>query len=234
MWRLYISLHKKIEKEYVSPFIYKQTQNFKNDEGKIEFSLFAFKTDYFDQENSISIDVGLTRRTISEDLETLPRINTDCYSDSTNSNLVEFKCTLNGYNDSDGVIIFDSYDVSGVPENKTLSNPSKKDSLIKEKKIKDCNNEDCSLPIFKEGKISEIDSNNGTIIIEGIIDGYIPDNSIFTIPIYPESYGDCNINNNTKKIECYNKEEIQDSKIEIKEMVVKDEFDNDLFVLFYK
>ncbi|MBP3802026.1 MAG: hypothetical protein J6I85_08440, partial [Clostridia bacterium] len=222
---------KKIEKEYVSPFIYKQTQNFKNDEGKIEFSLFAFKSDYFNQENSISIEVGLTRSTISEDLEKLPHINTDCHSASTNSNLVEFKCTLNGYPDTDGVIIFESYDVSGIPENKTLSNPSIIDTSIKEGKTKDCTNEDCSLPIFKEGKLSEIDSNNGTIIIEGIIDGYIPDGSIFKILIYPESYGDCNINNNTKKIECYNKEEIHDSKIVIKEIVVKDEYDIDLFIL---
>ena len=59
----------------------------------------------------------------------------------------------------------------------------------------------------------------------------IPNSSIFNLSIFPDSYGDCQINNDTKLIECYNKEEIENSIILIEESVVKSLDGKELFLL---
>ena len=108
----------------------------------------------------------------------------------------------------------------GIPSNETLSNPALLDSLIREGKVKDCSAESCSLPIFSKAKFSNSVCQNGTINITGDIDGVIPDGSIFNLSIYPDSYGDCNITLNSKKIECCNIEEIYSQPVIIEEVTV--------------
>ena len=55
---------------------------------------------------------------------------------------------------------------------------------------------------------------------------------MFNLSISPESYGDCNISVKKQKIECFNKEEIEDSKIIIPETVIQNKENNiDLFRL---
>jgi hypothetical protein len=162
--------------------------------------------------------------------ETIPTY-IDCAASSTSSDPLELECNTSADSDVTGVVILDSDDLMGIPSNKTLCNPVLLDSLIKEGKVKDCSAESCSVPIFSKSKFSNSVCQNGTIDITGNIDGVIPDGSIFNLSIYPDSFGDCNITLNNKKIECFNKEEIDTQPIMIEEATVSNLNGTDLFLL---
>ena len=228
----FISVHtKKMEKKYKSPFSFRQTQKFKNDKGKIEFSIFAFKTEQFKNQKDITIKVRLIKNSKLRYLEESSPINIGCSAASLIKDPVEFSCGLKTDNNVEGVLITDSNDMSGIPSNLELSNPSKVDLLIKNGTVKDCN-KNCDLPTFSDGKVNTEKCDCGTINLNGKINGKIKDGSIFNLNISPESYGDCNISVNKEVIECYNKEEIEDSKIIIPETVIQEkENKTDLFKL---
>lgn len=227
---------KKMIKKFKAPFSFIQTQKFIKDKGKIFFSLFGFRTDNWEQEkkNKIKIKVKPIKSSTLRNLEELPSIETDCTAeDITDDNKpIEFSCEFNE-NDANGLIIYDSDEVSGIPENVMLANPAEVDLLINNKTLIDCSSKTYSLANYSGGDLCSDNCDIGTIYIEnGTIEGNIRDESIFNLSISPESYGDCQISVKDKKIECYNKEEIEDSKILIPETVVRDKENNtDLFKL---
>ena len=228
---------KKMIKKFKAPFSFIQTQKFIKDNGKIFFSLFGFRTDNWEQEkkNKIKIKVKPIKSSTLRNLEELPSIETDCTAkkDITDDNKpIEFSCEFNE-NDANGLIIYDSDEVSGIPENVMLANPAEVDLLINNKTLIDCSSKTYSLADYSGGDLCSDNCDIGTIYIEnGTIEGNIRDESIFNLSISPESYGDCQISVKDKKIECYNKEEIEDSKILIPETVIRDKENNtDLFKL---
>ena len=119
----------------------------------------------------------------------------------------------------------------GIPSNETLSNPALLDSLIRKGKAKDFSAEIWPLSIFSKAKFSNSVCQNGTINITGDIEGVIPDGSIFNLSIYPDSYGDCNITLNSKKIEWFNIEEIDSQQVMIEVVTVPNLNGTDLFLL---
>lgn len=226
------SFLKKTEKKYKAPFSFRQVQDYKNNNGRITFSLFIFKTEYYKNENSIKLKGKLTKNSKLRLLEELPlKVNIDCSSLSTKDDLVKFECSLNGDPLSDGVIILDCDQLSGIPLNVSISNPAITDSLIKDGKTKDCNFQDCSLATFNNGKLICNNCYEGIINLQGKINGDINDGSIFHLNIFPESFGDCIINITKNNIECFNKEEIEDNKIIIPEETIRDENNTELFRL---
>jgi hypothetical protein len=230
-----VSLRKK-RKKFKAPFIFRQAQNFKKENGKISFILFLLKKAGAILKKDLSIEIKVIpvkeigRRRLDSGNDFTP-VNMDCKPDSTNSDPVQLTCS--GKGDSP-VVILDSDDISGIPSNETYANPAAVDKLIDKGAAIDCTKNSCSsLPKFKNGNI-KIDKSNpesGTINIEGEIEGNIPNGSIFNLSIFPDSYGDCQINTDKKLIECYNKEEIEDSLILIEESVVKSHNGTDLFLL---
>ena len=223
---------RKMEKLYRAPFSFRQVSNFKNDNGIIHFLLFVFKTEFYKGEKEITISINSILKSSLRHLDDdIIPLNVDCTATSTESNPISFDCPLKGSPLINNVVVTDSDELSGIPEN-DLANPSVVDDLIKNGTVKDCSKDDCSLPTFT-GELSYSDCNSGIINIEnGKIDGDIKDGSVFNLSISPESYGDCQISVNDKKIECYNKEEILDGKIIIPETVVRDkENSTDLFKL---
>ena len=222
---------KKMRKKFKSPFSFRQTQKFKNDNGKISFSLFVFKTENYQNEKTIEIKAKLIKNSALRHLEEFIPAFIDCSTSSTSNDPLELDCSTNGDSDAAGVIILDSDDLTGIPSNETLSNPALVDSLIQDGVVKDCSSDSCSLPVFSNTQFSDSVCNNGTIYVTGDIDGTIPDGSIFNLSIYPDSYGDCNITLDSKKIECFNKEEIDIQPILIEEATVKNLNGTDLFRL---
>ena len=232
-----VSLKKK-RKKFKAPFIFRQAQSFKIVNGKISFILFLLKkAGAVIPKNNLSIEIKVVpvsengRRRLDSGNDFIP-INMDCTPDSTDTDPVQLTCGGNG---NSPVVILDSDDISGIPSNETYANPAGVDKLIDNGIVIDCTNNKCSpsLPKFKNGKIKVDDSSskNGTIFIEGEIEGNIPNGSIFNLSIFPDSYGDCQINTDKKLIECYNKEEIEDSLILIEETVVKSPNGTDLFLI---
>ena len=229
---------KKKRKKFKAPFIFRQAQSFKIVNGKISFILFLLKkAGAVIPKNNLSIEIKVVpvsengRRRLDSGNDFIP-INMDCTPDSTDTDPVQLTCGGNG---NSPVVILDSDDISGIPSNETYANPAGVDKLIDNGIVIDCTNNKCSpsLPKFKNGKIKVDDSSskNGTIFIEGEIEGNIPNGSIFNLSIFPDSYGDCQINTDKKLIECYNKEEIEDSLILIEETVVKSPNGTDLFLI---
>ena len=211
---------KKMENLFVAPLLFRQVQKFNNNAGKISFSVFAHKTEYYNNENKITIKIALIKDSTLRHLDEIEiaRLNNDCLADQTSNDPLEFKCILDGY-DANGVLIIDSEDVIGIPQNSTLANPSKVDLLIKNSTLKNCSSEDCSLPIVDEGEINIDNCRTGSFNIKSNdIKGTIPDGAIFNLSILPESFADCQISN--EAIDCYNKEEIEDDKILIPEVIV--------------
>jgi len=231
-----VSLKKK-RKKFKAPFIFRQAQTFKKVNGKISFILFLLKkAGAVIPKNSLSIEIKVIpvsenrRRRLDSGDDFIP-VNMDCTADSTDSDPVQLSCSGNG---NSPVVILDSDDISGIPSNETYANPAATDVLIDKGIVIDCTNNKCSsLPKFKNEKIVVDDSTSksGTINIEGEIEGTIPNGSIFNLSIFPDSYGDCQINTDKKLIECYNKEEIEDSLVLIEESVVKSPNGTDLFLL---
>jgi len=220
---------KRMKKKLKAPFSFRQIQSFNNNEGNISFSLFGFKTDNYAEEKSLEIKASLIKNNLRHLEESSPTY-IDCSTSSTNTNLVELQCNTNGDNDVDGVVILDSDNLSGIPSDTKYTNPAIVDLMIKNGTEKDCSNVDCSLSTFSNAKFTTCD-NNGTIYINGDISGKIIDGSIFNLSIYPDSYGDCNISITSKKIECYNKEEIDRSRILIEEAMVINKDNNNSFLL---
>jgi hypothetical protein len=220
-----------MRKKFKSPFSFRQTQKFKNDNGKISFSLFVFKTENYQNEKTIEIKAKLIKNSALRHLEEFIPAFIDCSTSSTSNDPLELDCSTNGDSDAAGVIILDSDDLTGIPSNETLSNPALVDSLIQDGVVKDCSSDSCSLTVFSNTQFSDSVRNNGTIYVTGDIDGTIPDGSIFNLSIYPDSYGDCNITLDSKKIECFNKEEIDIQPILIEEATVKNLNGTDLFRL---
>ena len=227
----FASSKKKMRKKFKSPFSYRQTQKFKNDNGDVSFSLFAFKTENYKNEKNIEIKANLLKNSALRHLEEIIPTFIDCSASSTNRDPLELECNTKTDSDVNGVVIIDSDDMMGIPSNKTLCNPALSDSLIQEGKMKDCSAESCSLPIFSKTKFSNSVCKDGTIDITGDIDGAIPDGSIFNLSIYPDSFGDCNITLNSKKIECFNKEEIDSQPVMIEEATVSNLNGSNLFLL---
>ena len=228
-----VSLKKK-RKTFKAPFIFRQAQSFKIANGKISFVLFLLKRAIASIPKTLEIKVipvkENTRRRLDSENEFIP-VNMDCTADSTSSDPVQFTCGGNG---NSPVVVLGSDDISGIPSNETYANPASVDKLIDNGLVLDCTNNNCSsLPKFKNGKIKIDDSDfkNGIINIEGEIEGNITNGSIFNLSIFPDSYGDCQINTDKKLIECYNKEEIEDSLILIEENVVKSPNGTDLFLI---
>ena len=228
-----VSLKKK-RKKFKAPFSFRQAQNFKKENGKISFILFLLKRAVASIPNKLEIKVlpvkENERRRLDSGNDITP-VNMDCSADSTNSDPVQLTCS--GKGDSP-VVILDSDDISGIPSNDSYSNPAAVDKLIDKGLLIDCTKDSySSLPKFKNGniKIDKSNSESGIINIEGEIEGNIPNGSIFNLSIFPDSYGDCQINTDKKLIECYNKEEIEDSLILIEENVVKSSNGTDLFLL---
>ena len=194
-----VSLKKK-RKKFKAPFIFRQAQTFKRANGKISFILFLLKkAGAVIIKNSLSIEIKVIpvsenrRRRLDSRDDFIP-VNMDCTADSTDSDPVQLSCSGNG---NSPVVILDSDDISGIPSNETYSNPAATDVLIDEGIVIDCTNNKCSsLPKFKNGKIVVDDSTSksGTINIEGEIEDTIPNGSIFNLSIFPDSYGDCQIN----------------------------------------
>ena len=217
-----------MEKKYRAPFSFRQTQKFKNNKGKIDFSILCAKTEHFKNEKEIKVKGRLIKdkrlRSLEEEISS--PIDIDCTAKTITTDPVEFGCSLIGDPNTNGIIIFDSEELSGIPNSKLLTNPSEVDNLILAGKEKDCSTQDCSLPTFSEGKLDNSLCDEGIINIKGEIDGDITDGSIFNLDISPESYGDCNISINTKTIECYNKEEIEDNKIIIPETIIRNKDSN--------
>jgi hypothetical protein len=222
---------KKMRKKFKSPFSFRQTQKFKNDKGKISFSMFAFKTENYKNEKSLEIKANLIKNSALRHLEEVIPTYIDCAASSTSSDPIELECNTEGDSDVTGVVILDSDDLMGIPSNETLCNPALIDSLIQAGKAKDCSAESCTLPTFSNTKFSSSVCQNGTIDITGDIDGVIPDGAIFNLSIYPDSFGDCNITLNNKKIECFNKEEIDSQPIMIEEATISNLNGTDLFLL---
>ena len=230
---------KEMEKKFKAPFSFLQTQKFKKNNGKISFSLFGFKTDFWTDQKEITLKIKniLANTSNLTYLEEFTEI--DCETIEKNitkismNEPIEFGCEYEGNSDIKELIVIDSYDVSGIPTNITLLNPGTMDSLIKNGTAKNCSSENYSLPSYNNGELCSDYCNNGTIIIEnGTIEGNISDGAIFNLSISPESYGDCKISVNNKKIECHNKEEIEESKILIPETVIRNKENNtELFKL---
>ena len=234
-----VSLRKK-RKKFKAPFIFRQAQNFKKENGKISFILFLLKKAGAILKKDLSIEIKVIpvkeigRRRLDSGNDFTP-VNMDCKPDSTNSDPVQLTCS--GKGDSP-VVILDSDDISGIPSNETYANPAAVDKLIDKGAAIDCTKNSCSsLPKFKNGniKIDKSNSESGTINIEGEIEGNIPNGSIFNLSIFPDSYGDCQINTDKKLIECYNKEEIEKSSngtdLFLLEGGVKSDRDNASFLI---
>ena len=222
---------KKMRKKFKSPFSFRRIQNFKNTNGRITFSLFVFKTDNYQNEKTIEIEVKLIKSSALRHLEEFIPAYIDCTADSTSDDPLKFDCSTNAESDVNGVIIIDSNDLMGIPSNETLCNPVLVDSLIQEGVLKDCNTGSCSLPIFSKSQFSDSVCNDGIIDITGDIEGTIPDGAIFNLSIYPDSFGDCNITLDSKKINCFNKEEIDIQPIMIEEATVTNMNGTELFLL---
>ena len=231
-----VSLKKK-RKKFKAPFSFRQTQKFKKNNGVITFILYVLKkAEAASIPKSLEIKVRPVkengRRRLDSSGDDLTPVNMDCTAEPTESDLVQLSCKGNADPSASGVVILDSDDISGIPLDKNSSNPKLVDDLINKKIVDDCSSgEGCSLPKFENGKFDELSS---TIYIKGDIDikdGNIANSSIFNLSIFPDSYGDCQINTDTSKIECYNKEEIEDSLILIEETVVKSPNGSDLFLL---
>ena len=217
---------KKMGEIFRAPFSFRQTQKFNNDKGKVEFTLFAYKTEHYKDQKEIKVKGRLIK-----DEEESSILNIVCSAVSLSKDPVEFSCGFETDNNVKGVIILDSNELSGIPSNSDFSNPSKIDLLIKNGTVKDCYN-NCDLPTFNEGKINIEKCDSGIINLIGKINGNIVDGSIFNLNISPESYGDCSISVSEEVIECYNKEEIENSKIVIPETVIQNkENTTDLFKL---
>ena len=227
--------NKKMEKKYRAPFSFRQTQKFNNDgKGKIDFSIFCFKTDHFTNEDKIKVKGKLIQKTTLRHLEeeVLSPIDLDCPAINNNVDPIEFRCNLTGDPAISGINILEAEGLSGIPDNKTLTNPAKIDGLILAGKEKDCSSQDCSLPTFSEGKIDDtLCEKQGILNLQGKTEGNIIDGSIFNLTISPESYGDCKISTVSNTIECYNKEEIEDNKIIIPETIVRNKDSKELFKL---
>ena len=222
---------KKMEKKYRAPFSFRQCQDFRNNNGNMDFSLFCHKTDNYKNQKNLKLKGKLTKNSKLRNLEEMPlTVNIDCSSSSTNSNPVKFGCKLMGDPQADGIIIYDSDEVTGIPTIKEIANPANVDDLIKSGEAKECNSKDCSLPTFSSGKLKESYYDKGILNIDGEINGNINDGEVFNLSYGPESYGDCEINTTSKNIECYNKEEIEDNKIIIPETIVRDKNNKELFL----
>ena len=202
----------------------------KKKNGVISFILYVLKKAEANIPKKVEIKVGLVkgngRRRLDSGNDLTP-VNMDCNVDSTDSDTVPLTCSGNGDSSGAGVVILDSDDISGIPLDENSSNPAVVDDLINKKIVKDCSN-GCSLPNVTNGKFDDLSS---TIYIKGDMDDGIKNSSIFNLSIFPDSYGDCQINTDTKLIECYNKEEIENSQVLIEETVVKDLDGKDLFFL---
>jgi hypothetical protein len=228
-----VSLKKK-RKKFKAPFSFRQTQKFNNNNGIIKFILYVLKkAEAARILERLEIKVRPVkengRRRLDSSGDDLTPVNMDCKAESTESDPVKLSCEGNADPSASGVVILDSDDISGIPLDKNSSNPKLVDDLINKGIVDDCSSGECSLPKFENGKFDELSS---TIYINGDInDGNKTNSSIFNLSIFPDSYGDCQINNDTSKIECYNKEEIDDSLILIEETVVKSPNGTDLFLL---
>jgi hypothetical protein len=230
-----VSLKKK-RKKFKAPYSFRQAQNFRKGNGKISFLLYLLKKAGVNIPNKdIEIKVRPVKskngRRLLEFNEDFVPVNMDCTPDSTNGNAVELNCTGDGDNPT---VILDGDDLGGLPSNESDSNPENIDGLIGGGIIIDCTNNKCaSLSKFKNGTLVDDDAKakKGIFNIKGEIEGTIPNGSVFNLSIYPDSYGDCQINNQTKIIECYNKEEIEKSMVMIEETVVRNKNGTPLFLL---
>ena len=230
-----VSLKKK-RKKLKAPFSFRQAQKFEynKDKGIISFILYVIKKATANIPKKLELKVRPVsdngRRRLDSGKDFTP-INMDCTADSAASDPVKLSCNGEGNKGSSvsGAVILDSDDISGIPSDENSSNPKLVDDLISKKIVNDCSN-GCSLPTFKNGNF-EKPIQGSTINIKGDIEGNITNSSIFNLSIFPDSYGDCQINNDTKLIECYNKEEIENSIILIEESVVKSLDGKELFLL---
>ena len=222
---------RKMVKKFKAPFSFRQTRKFSNNAGKLIFFILVLKTDFYTNEKSVTIKINVILKSTLRNLAEMPTIELTCPIDSSDNEKAEFKCELNGQPNSDGVIILDSDDINGIPADQQLINPVKVDDLIKNGILK---SGDSTLPTVSEGKINYDDcEKKGIINLNDLkIDEGVKDGTVFNLSYSPESYGDCKIETEKKKIECYNKEEIESDKIIIPETVVRNKEDNtDLFRL---
>ena len=227
-----VSLKKK-RKKFKAPFSFRQTQKFENKNGVINFILYVLKkAEAASIPKNLEIKVrpviGNGRRRLDSGDDLTP-VNMDCTAASTDDDPVKLSCSGKADPSASGLVILDSEDISGIPLDENSANPKLVDELINEKIVVDCSSERCSLPEFTNGKFDDLSS---TFYINGEIkNGDKVNNSVFNLSIFPDSYGDCQINTDTGKIECYNKEEIDDSLVLIEETVVKSSNGTDLFLL---
>ena len=237
---LAVSLRNK-RKKFKAPFSFRQAQNFDNKNGLIKFVLFALlKKDAPKKVQSktietIEIKVVLLkdgRRRLNSGDNSTP-LNINCDTKSTQGDTAELNCE--GKGEGNGVVVKGSDDLSGVPSDENSANPAKVDDKIKKNQLVDCTGDKCaSLPKFTNAKIDNDKCTKDTIYIKGEIEdkeGKLPDGAIFDLSYFPDSYGDCQIDKSKKLIECYNKEEIENSIVLVEETVVKAANGTDLFLL---
>ena len=97
--------NKKMEKKYKAPYTFRQTQEFKNNKGNIEFSLFAYKTENCENQKEIKVKARLTKNSKLRYLEELSLVNIGCSADKFDKDPIEFKCGFKNDADIDGVIV---------------------------------------------------------------------------------------------------------------------------------
>ena len=221
----YITFEKEeIEKKFNSPYVYMQAQEFNKNNNEISFEIFnLYENSEENPKDKIIIKGRPLKKNSTGNIEELNPVEVECTKVNQKDNIFKFKCQFNSNEDIVGFNILESEDISGIPYNTSLSDPSSTDNLITLKNLKNCNSEDCSLPTFNSESITYSNCNNeGVFYINGKIDGKINNGSVFNLSIYPNSYANCKISINSSRIECFNKKEFEDSKIIITENVVRD------------
>ena len=140
--------------------------------------------------------------------------------------------------DASGLDITESDDVSGLPDNPDLIDPAKTDSLIKNGSITDYSIEEnlnILLPLFNTLNVNySMCRNNGTFTFEGKTTATIEQDVIFNLSVsYPETIFACRLPRVLKgqiiEIECYNRDEFENSTIMIEETVIR-EGNNEYFI----
>ena len=137
-----------------------------------------------------------------------------------------------------GLDITESENISGIPDDPSLIDPAQTDTLIEEGEVTDYSIEEnlnILLPLFNTLNLNySMCRNNGSFSFEGTTTATIEKDILFNLTVsYPDTIFACKLPRVLKgeviEIECYNRDEFENSTIMIEETVIR-EGNNEYFI----
>ena len=244
--------YEKALKKIESIILFRQVSKFRQINNRYTFFLATFITQIIDYSEKLYLTVeiksSLNEKIVSQNNKKikysrkLSRRETQVAECTLNSktNLNENSLGAAGWNcttgeseitDAEGLDLIESDDILGLPDNPDLMDPAKTDLLIENGNVTDYSIEEnlnFLLPLFETLNVNySLCKNNGTLTFEGTTTSTIEKDIIFNLTvIYPGTVFACKLPRVFKgeiiEIECYNREEFENSSIIIEETVIRD------------